>query len=357
MSPEQARGKPVDKRADIFAFGSVLFELLTGKRAFEGELVTDTIASILKGEPEWDLLPQSIPSTIRFLISRCLQKDPGKRLQHIGGARILMEEALTGATNASAMEVSGAIQPALWRRAIPWSVALIAVVAAGMAMWRVTTPTPVTVMEFMITPPPSAALTEGAPPDLAISPDGRHVIYRATGERGRTQLYLRALDDVTVTQIPGTEGANSHFFSADGNFVAFAAGGKLKKVSLMGGPPTTLCDASTFAAGSWNAEDTIVFAAFTRSLYRVSASGGEPEVLVVPDENGAGFYHAEILPGGEAVLFTTGFGGGNFMVHLLSLETGEHRVLIRRSPAGPLRSHGTPHLRATKYWNLDGRAL
>ena len=327
MSPEQARGKQVDKRADIFAFGCLLYELLTSKRAFGGETVTDTLAKVLEGEPDWRLLPGTIPSTIRFLMSRCLQKKPGKRLQHIDGARILIEEALTGATNASAIEVGGAIQSALWKRAIPWSVAFIAVAAAGMAMWRVTTPTPVPLMEFMITPPPSAALTEGGPPDLAISPDGRHVIYRATGEKGRTQLYLRALDDVAVTQIPGTEDANFHFFSADGNSVAFAVAGKLKKVSLMGGPPTTLCDASTFAAGSWSAEDTIVFAASTRGLYRVSASGGEPEVLVVPDENGEDYQHAEILPGGKAVLFTMRR-DNNYRVHLLSLETGEHRVLL-----------------------------
>jgi len=116
MSPEQARGKPVDKRADIFAFGSMLFELLTGNRAFEGETVTDTIASVLKGEPEWDLLPPSIPSTIQFLISRCLQKDPGKRLQHIDGARILIEEALTGATTGSTIGLTMAGQPGRRRR-------------------------------------------------------------------------------------------------------------------------------------------------------------------------------------------------------------------------------------------------
>ena len=131
MSPEQARGKPVDKRADVWAFGYVLYELLTAQRAFGGETVTDTLAKILEGEPNWDALPQTVPSIIRFVLSRCFEKEVKRRLQHIDGARILIEKALTGSAMVSPVGVSS---PSLWKRAIPWSIAVVAVLVAGLAL-------------------------------------------------------------------------------------------------------------------------------------------------------------------------------------------------------------------------------
>ena len=262
MSPEQAKGKPVDKRTDIFAFGCVLYELLTGKRAFEGETVTETLAKVLEGEPDWNALPGTVPSTIRFLMSRCLQKDPGKRLQHIDGARILIEEALSGAANASAIGLGGTVQPGRWRRTITLGVVALAGVLIGVALWSLISsvpPTPTSLRKFVITPLPSAPLVNNGRNDLAISPDGRQVIYRSSSN----QLYLRALDDLVDRPIPGTEGATGDlFFSPEGESLAFFAAGKLKKVSLMGGPPITLCDAaSPGRSGSWGAGETIVFTA------------------------------------------------------------------------------------------------
>ncbi|MCZ6768550.1 MAG: protein kinase, partial [Acidobacteria bacterium] len=335
MSPEQARGKPVDKRADIFAFGSVLFELLTGKRAFEGETVTDTIASVLKGEPEWDLLPQSIPSTIRFLISRCLQKDPGKRLQHIDGARILIEEALSGATTASQIGLSSAIQPPLWRRAIPWSIAVAAIVTGvSIAFWSSPQPLSPPSTKFVITPSLTAPLANTIDNDLAISADGRQLAYLAVGERGN-QLYLRSLSDFVDKPIPGTEGINygSSFFSPDGATLAFFAGNELKKVSLVAGSLVTICDCPLGRSGSWGSDDTIVFSAdheLGLALYRVSAAGGEREILatVSPDEGENSFTLPQLLTGGKALLFTIERGPGKSQIAVLSLETGERKILI-----------------------------
>ena len=324
MSPEQARGKPVDKRADIFAFGSVLFELLTGKRAFEGETVTDTIASILKGEPEWDLLPPSIPSTIRFLITRCLQKDPGKRLQHIDGARILIEEALSGATAAAAIGLGEAMQPALWKRAIPWSLAGLIAIIAVVAIWILTRPTPAPLSRFVITLPPTADLDGGVDNQLAISPDGRRIVYEATD-----QFYVRAIDEFVATPLAGTESAGQPFFSPDGDSVAFFTPDALEKVLLVGGTPIAICEVagSRRRYGTW-VGDTIVFSAIG-SLFRVSAAGGEPEILATPDTEKSEIRYEmpEILPGDKELLFTISTSTGS-QIALLSLETGEQKVLL-----------------------------
>ena len=332
MSPEQAKGKPVDKRTDIFAFGCVLYELLTGKRAFEGETVTETLAKVLEGEPDWNALPGVLPSTIRFLISRCLQKDPAKRLQHIDGARILIEEALTGAVNASAIEVSGATQAPLWRRAIPWSVAAVAVVVAGLAWWSLTPLEPKPLRKFVLTPSPSAPLVNRGGNDLAISPDGRQVIYRSSSQ----QLYLRSLDELVDRPIPGTEGAAGQaFFSPDGDSLAFFADSKLKKVSLMGGPPITLSDAPpTGRTGSWDDEGTIVFSAGRGTvtvLYQVSAAGGEPELLATPnaDDGEIRYVTPHVLTDGENVLFSINSGPGiPYQIAVLSLETKEQKTIL-----------------------------
>ena len=323
MSPEQARGKPVDKRADIFAFGSVLYELLTAKRAFEGETVTDTLASVLKGEPEWNTLPKTVPNTIRFLLSRCLKKDPHKRLQHIDGARILIEEALTGSTTVSPSGMGSAAQPGRQRWVMTGALMVLAAVVTGLAVWILIQPSapeqrPAT--RLTITPSVAAPLTNSQVNDVTISADGMHVLYKGNSARG-VQLYLRSLDDFMDRPIPGTEGVvGNPFFSPDGEYVGFFAGGKLKKVLLSGGVPITLCDAAAPVVfvlyGSWGLDDTIVFSA--ERLYRVSASGGEPEVLATP----------EILPGGKAVVFTVGRGLVNNQIAVLSLDTGEKKIVI-----------------------------
>ena len=342
MSPEQAKGKPVDKRADTFAFGCVLYELLTGKRAFEGETVTETLAKILEREPNWDVLPGAVPSTIRFLMSRCLKKDPGKRLQHIDGARILIEEALSGAAAASTIGLADAIQPA--RRLWPMAVGLVILTAivAGLAVWLLIQPSSPEqpLNQFVITPPPSAPLVDSGGVDLTISPDGRRIIY--VSQDG--QLYLRSMDDPTVTPIRGTAGAITNmFFSPDGEWVAFLAGSELRKVSLAGGSSMTLSSTPVLRGGSWHAESGIVFSGAGGGLYQVSATGGEPELLAMPDlDKGELLYvEPEILPDGKAVVFTVN-SGDNFHTAVLSLEAEEKKIVIeggrqaRYAPTGHL---------------------
>ncbi|MCZ6878202.1 MAG: protein kinase, partial [Acidobacteria bacterium] len=333
MSPEQARGKPVDKRADIFAFGAVLYELLTGRRAFQGETITETIASVLKSEPDWEVLPENTPWNIRTLLRRCLQKDPYDRLQHVGDTRIEIKETLTEPTTVSPSGVTSPAQPSRWKIVVPWSVAAVIALAAVTTLWNLTRPQSLPITRFLITPLSTPPLTNSRFNDLAISPDGEHVVYSAYFQ-GRRQLYVRSMDDLQATPIPGTEGVDRNFFlSPDGQSVAFIIQDKLKKILLRGGAPVTLCDAPVQEGGSWGPGDTIVFSANNDpvagpSLLRVSASGGLPEVLATPDpaKGELEYQHPEILPGGKAVLFD--IRGQNYQTAVLSLDTGEHKVLV-----------------------------
>ena len=336
MSPEQARGKPVDKRADLFAFGCVLYELLTGKRAFGGETVTDVLAKVLEGEPNWGVLPGVVPSTIRFLMTRCLQKDPGRRLQHIDGARILIEEALSGAATASAIGLGAPIHPALWKRAIPWGVAVIAIAAAGLALWNLSGPRPQLagsepLKKFVIAPPEAAPLGSFNSRDLAITRDGKRVVYRST----RGPLFLRSIDEFEVRPISGTEGLAGNFFlSPDGESLAFFAQNQLKKVSLAGGGAVMLSDFPGLAnsSGDWGPDGTIVVSV-NGDLYRLPDSGGEPESLAARDlpESGLRYRNPKILPGGQAILYTIRHGFANFRVAVLPLETKEETILLENA--------------------------
>jgi len=326
MSPEQARGKAVDKRSDIFAFGCVLYELLTGKRAFGGETVTDTLAKILEGEPDWNVLAPTVPSTIRFLM-----------------------EALTGETTASAIGVTSAAQPTrrLWAMAV--GLVVLAVVVTGLGVWLLIQPssTEQPLNRFVIRPSPPVVLASTNSREVAISPDGRHIVYMGFGEEGGVQLYLRSLDDFVDRPIPGTANpVGIVFFSPDGKSIAFFAGGKLKKTSLAGGSPITLCDAlSPFRSGDWF-ENTIVFSATLPSgqgLYRVSANGGEPEMLATVnlDEGEQVYGLPDFLPDGKNLLFTIAVSSA-YQTSLLSLETGERKVVLEN--ARQARYLSTGHL-------------
>ena len=334
MSPEQARGKPVDKRSDVFAFGCVLYELLTGKRAFGGETVTDTLAKILEGEPDWNVISQTVPSTIRFLLGRCLQKDPGKRLQHIDGARILIEEALTGSTTVS--PILGAIQAPLWKRALPWSLAGLMALITGLALWnlRSTVPTPSTprlqpAVRLVVDLPVREVLSGMTRPALALSPDDNHLAFVAT--RGDTeQLYLHSMDRPEAEPIPETEYAVHPFFSPNSQWLGFFAGGKLKKVSVSGGSPVVLSEvASPYTTVSWDSDETIVLTRHAASIIsRVPAAGGTPEPLTSMENEESGHWSPQILPGGKGLLFTVDVSGDSHTV-VQSLETNERKVVLR----------------------------
>jgi len=324
MSPEQAKGKRVDRRADVWAFGVVLYEMLTGKRAFAGEDVSDTLAYVLTKEPDWDALPADLDPTLRMFLTRCLEKDPKRRLPDIGVVRLAME----GAFETTATPSRAVFQPVGWRPSLGMAVAgaLLFSVIASVAVWSVMyrEPPPRPVARFSLPLPPGDSLTFNGRHVVAISSDGAHFVYIAND-----QLYLRAMDQTVATPVRGTEGAQSPFFSPGGEWVGFWAGNQLKKVAVSGGAAVNLCAARIPFGARWGADDTIVFGQRGVGIMQVSADGGAPEVLIPLEATGQIGHGPQVLPGERAVLFTLGRGNwndGQIVAH--SLETGERKVLI-----------------------------
>jgi Tol biopolymer transport system component len=358
MSPEQARGKRVDRRADIWAFGCVLYEMLTGRRAFSGETTSDILASVIRAEPDWSFLPASVPARIHELLRRCLQKDPKQRLQAIGDARITIQETLSGSPISEG--VAGVMIPRAARRVMLWAVLtvglLVGAISTGfiaLTLRRTPTAGPVGRFAFTFPSPGEAAAAAGMPlsdfPAVAISPDGTEIAYVA-GHAQTTQIFLRLLDRLEPQPLAGTANATSPFFSPDGQWVGFFADGKLKKVSIHGGDPTTLCDTAINRNGAWGPDNAIIFApALFSGLMRVSAAGGSPEVLTTPDFSKGEISHRwpEILPGGRAVVFVIagakdiGFFSES-KIAVERLDTHERKILPiqgsfpRYSPTGHL---------------------
>ena len=328
MSPEQARGKPVDKRTDIWAFGCILYECLTGKRPFEGETITETLAAILKDEPDWDALPASVPGKASDLLRRCMKKDPRERLRDIGDAAIEIAEA--GAETVGETAVRPGRSGIKWNLVIPLllGAALIGVVAgllillktrpsflAEMITKSAGRPAPAIARRMSIRLPQEWPLAPVglAPagvgrPALAISPDGLQLAYAGEHD-GETQLYKRRLDSMKVEPIPGTSGAYNPFFSPDGKWIGFFVGNQLKKISTDGGQPILLCEAINCYGGTWADDGKIYFAPHEASrLCRVSVEVGVVETVAVPDKSKgiAGFWWPHAFPGGKGVLFRNG---------------------------------------------------
>ena len=326
MAPEQAKGKAADKRADIWAFGIVLLEMLSGRRVFSGETISETLADVMKTEPSWDRLPADVPSKLGNLLRRCLQKDPRQRVRDIGDVRLAMEGAFETTVRAPS-EAAAAPQLQVWQRPAPAAIAVFVLVAiASLAVWTLKPRPPQPVSRFSISVPPSATLALSAfQNDVAISHDGTRVVYRAEGD----VFHVRALDQLEGVPLRGAEGADSPFLSPDGRWVGFDGPGRvLQKVSILGGPPVTISELpGTLAGASWGPDDVIVFGA-GGGLLRVSGAGGEPEAITTPEA----VFHTmpDILPGGAAVLFTIGQGPGGSQndIALLDLDTGDHHVII-----------------------------
>ena len=249
MSPEQARGEVVDRRADIWAYGCCLYETLTGKKPFAGDTVTDTIARIVEREPDWDALPERTPPPIHRLLRRCLRKDQDRRLRAAGDARIEMEEALEKDTES---EVSSS---STMSRALPWVVAAtMAVISGTVVLWS-NVPSTSGVTSLMKLELPMAvplSLDGVGASSLAVSPDGTTLAY-VVSEGGRRQIVLRSTDEEEGHPMLGTENGQAPFFSPDGQWLGFFADGKLKKVPIDGGPPLILCDAPIPMGGTWRA--------------------------------------------------------------------------------------------------------
>jgi Tol biopolymer transport system component len=335
MSPEQACGKPVDERTDIWAFGCVLYEMLTGQRAFDGRGVSETLARIIEREPDWARLPATLSPSLRMYLIRCLKKDPRQRVQAIGDLRL----ALEGAFDTPAALTAPAVVSQRRRIALVAVAAIIVSAIIGALVWVAmpgAEPTPTPVSRLQVTPSGVSALSIfWNNRDLAITPDGSRVVY--VGNLG-TQLFVRALDALGPVAV-FTGAPNGPFVSPDGQWIGFADGrGVLKKVSLTGGPAVTIATLDTAgpAGGTWGPDDTVIVAtaAVETGLQRVSAAGGPITVLTRPDRalGEADHFHPEMLPGGHAVLFTiTAMTGGlaAAQVAVLDLQSGMRKVLVR----------------------------
>ena len=322
-------------------FGCCLYEALTGKSVFLRETVSDTIAAILEGEPDWNAVPESTPWRVRELLRRCLRKDANERLHDIADARIEINDALAEPAR-SAPEAL----PARSRAWMPVLVAAIAVVAA-FSIFR-GDPLPQPVKRFVVQLPPGESLADNQNlANVAMSPDGSLLVYVGARTDGTTGLYSRAMGAFDPEPVPG-----SPFFSPDGEWLGFFADGELKKRRVSGGPVITLCDAPRGRGASWGPDDTIVFTPTQGgTLSMVSAAGGAPQVLTTKDveKNERYHYWPEFLPGGKAVLFTVG-GARQRYVAVHSFETGERHVLLEGDNGRYVR---TGHL----VYNVGGSLL
>ena len=340
MSPEQAKGREADKRSDVWAFGCVLYEILTGVRPFAGEDVADTLAAVLMREPDWSALPKSLLPAIRTLVERCLVKDRRQRIGDISTALFLLREPV--GLSAPAAADAPAITPPqpIWRRLVVPATALVAGLAiAGTVVWFSTpvlqpgAPVRVTAelgadVSLATTQDPAAAV---------LSPDGRLLVFSAQKNGGDdTQLYVRRLDQLQATPLSGTDGARSPFFSPDGQWVAFFASGKLKKISVTGGAAFTLCDAPTGRGGTWGEDGTIVFTPDNVTqvrLLRVPSAGGTPQPVATLSQGEATQRWPQMLPGGKALLYasapTTNSAWEDASLVVQPLPGGERKVVLR----------------------------
>jgi serine/threonine-protein kinase len=348
MSPEQARGKPLDNRTDIWSFGCLLYEMLTGHRPFDGETVTDVLAAIVERDPDWASVPDDVPPLIHVLLRRCLEKDTNERLHHIADARIEVAKASKEPELALPGAAPVAIEGSAWRRLLPWGIAMAAVVVAGLAtsfMVRQARQTGASASprRFAWNLPEGQSVLFGD--SITLSRDGRLVVYVGISDNVQ-QLFLRSMDQLDALPIPGTEGAEAPFLSPDGQQIGFAIEDGVYAVHREGGSPRLLTRVSgnAFAGASWGTDGHIVFA--DGSLWSIPEAGGMATLLAEPDPAAEEmlFVLPKHMPDREAVLFTDfrGLTGASNRVAALSLETGEKKILI--DPGGHATYLPTGHL-------------
>jgi serine/threonine-protein kinase len=337
MSPEQAKGRAADKRSDVWAFGCVLFEMLAGKRAFEGDDVSDTLAVVLRGSPDWDALPATTPAPIVKLVRGCLQKDRKERVPDIAVARLEIKEALTAPADSGRAATRSQPAPAprpLWKRAIPVAVtAVLAGAMVGATAWELRPARPpAAVTRFALTLAEGQTFTANATLSVAVSPDGTRLVYAANN-----QLYLRSMSELEARPIPGTSqtpSPGSPVFSPDGQSIVFFSqvDRAIKKIAVSGGAAVTICPAETpFLGMSWDTSG-ILFGQARKGILRVSANGGQPETLVKV-KDGEFLHGPQLLPGGEWVLFTsatatTSEGWDKAQIVVQSLKSTERKILV-----------------------------
>jgi len=335
MSPEQAKGKRVDRRADVWAFGVVLFEMLTGQRMFEGETVSETLASVIKEEVPWERLPAQTPPNIAFLLRRCLTKDPKQRLQSIGEARIILDSGYeVPGVSPTVAEGDGAA-PKSRGGFLPWVIAILLGIALAASFFlRPSSPEKVVMAE--ISPQAGTGLQFAAfgPGPGTLSPDGSKIAFSAVDGDGKTFLYIRSLDEPSSRMLPGTQDAQYPFWSPDSRYVAYFTqlDGTLKKVDSSGGPPVTLTDALNGKGGTWNEEGVILFAPDASTpIHRVAAAGGESTpVTKLEGTNFNSHRHPRFLPDGKHFLFVARAANPDESSVLVgSLDGGEPVALMK----------------------------
>jgi serine/threonine protein kinase/Tol biopolymer transport system component len=329
MSPEQGRGQPLDKRTDIWSFGCVLYEMLTAKRCFGGETISDTLAGILEREPDWSVLPEEVPAEFRRLLFRCLRKNPQERLRDIGDARITIEDLQDADETTATSAISRPRYNVLWL-----AIAIFAVACAAVVGWMARKPAPPyspSPTRLVVSLPAQHHLAIALDFSLAISPDGKALVYGASSSPGSPpRLYLRRLDRFEATPIPGTEGALGPFFSPDSRMLGYIADAKLYTMAVEGGSPVEICQLGQANPGAcWGPDGWIYFVqSLGRGLSRVPAEGGTPEVLTSPNAVGGETAHGwpQLLPDGKHLLFTISTVRGS-QIAVLSLQTGQWHTI------------------------------
>jgi len=342
MSPEQARGKKVDRRADIWAFGVVLWEMLTGRRLFDGETVTDVIAAVVTHEPDWTVLPADTPPSLRRVLERCLRRDPRSRQPDIATVRLELSD-LDARTSAGEIAVprpvdAEEVSSATRKRSLAWlAVATLALVAGGvLGVTLRPRPPEAPVVEFEVPSPPDTRyyLDPERPGAATVSPDGRAIAFTAEA-KGNYQLYLRALDSAVARALPGTEGAQYPFWSPDSQWLGFFDGSRIKKVQAAGNaPPVTICEVQEMKGASWGSSGFIVFAPDAGSVIeRVPDSGGTPTPVTVfdPDLGEDSHRHPRFLPDGRHFLYLARVNSGtpDNGVMVGSIDGGSGTLLVR----------------------------
>jgi len=357
MSPEQARGKSVDKRADVWAFGVVLFEMLAGKRLFEGETVSDTLAAVLREPIDWKALPAATPPPVRSLLERCLERDPKQRLQAIGESRIALERTIASsairAAGGALVETPRAGWPARLFPALA-ALFLLSTAVLGVLLWRGGRRESREIRSTLNPPEGTVFVVDTTQPGpAALSPDGRKLAFTARGADSRVRLYVRALDSSEANPLPGTEGAQYPFWSPDGRFIGFGADQKLKRIEASGGPPSILCSVTDFPkGGAWSPTGVIVFApAAGGPLHVVSENGGESKPLTKLDAKRGDNSHRLpfFLPDGRHFLFlarlTSALPAEGHQILVGSLDGGEPKELLRSPAAAEYASGRLLYLR------------
>ncbi|OGD21102.1 MAG: hypothetical protein A2W03_00870 [Candidatus Aminicenantes bacterium RBG_16_63_16] len=346
MSPEQARGEGVDRRTDIWAFGVILFEMLSGKPCFSGRTVSDYIAAVIRDEPDWSALPPQVPARISGLLRRCLKKDRLKRLRDIGDAVLDIDDALVEPGPPAA--ATEGRPSGFWKRWAPWGVTALFAIIAGVVIQSHRMGPPVQPPDVLrVTMALPVPLDLGERCAFALSRDGRRFAF-VGGEGGQSQIFVQNIANFDARPLPGTQGGNGPFFSPDGEWLGFFTSNQLKKISLRGGEPMALCSTPPVSRGaSWGDDGRIIFArTMNGELMRIGAAGGTPEAVTKLDPKAGELAHLwpDVLPGAKTVIFTvrTGESFETARIAAQSLETGSRQTLVengtfaRYAPTGHL---------------------